>query len=366
MDQQTGQRRYRIDFALMVLTGNLTRYLQLRPFVEADHTVRARWYPIRTWVDGDVLGVFPKPIRIRLRQTADSWRLYLRRPPDAIVMHAFETYYLYALWLRLRRARTVLVHNGDGSVDGPHPSRRPLTRWLRRQAVCRTDLFVPWSTPTAAKTRAQHPEIPAERLWVLHPGIDLARWPLRAPPAPAPRFRILFVAGNLVLKGAETVLDAFERRLQGSCELWIATQSMYLPPGLRRRIEQLPRTQLHLDLQPRSPELQRLYRSCDVFVLPTTSDTSSWVALEALATGVPVVISPQGGIPEIVRHEETGLHIPPRDPEALADAVERLRLDDALRARLVAQGRAHVEEHYDAAKNTARLLDAVKGMVRAG
>jgi len=68
--------------------------------------------------------------------------------------------------------------------------------------------------------------------------------------------------------------------------------------------------------------LRALYRDADTFVLPTTLDMSSWVALEAMATGLPVVIAPHGGIPDIVIDGETGLLISPRDPQAVIDAVE--------------------------------------------
>ena len=118
-----------------------------------------------------------------------------------------------------------------------------------------------------------------------------------------------------------------------------------------------------MDLTPGSVELKALFDQADVFVLPTRSDASPWVAIEALATGVPVVISAKGGIDEIVLNEETGLIIPSDDPEAIVVAVQRLQSSPDLVERLVRQGRRHVEVNYSASNGTARLLDAVKRLV---
>jgi glycosyltransferase involved in cell wall biosynthesis len=68
--------------------------------------------------------------------------------------------------------------------------------------------------------------------------------------------------------------------------------------------------------------------------------------LEALAAGRPVVATRVGGIPEIVRDGETGLLVPPEDPEALAGAIVRMLSDSALASRLGAGGAKLVREHF--------------------
>jgi glycosyltransferase involved in cell wall biosynthesis len=89
--------------------------------------------------------------------------------------------------------------------------------------------------------------------------------------------------------------------------------------------------------------LSSAYASSDVFVCPSTTDTFGSAVLEAMASGVPVIVSSVGGPAEIVRHEETGLITRGRDVQDLAAAIERL-LDDAdLRRRLGEAGRRHAE-----------------------
>ena len=204
------QRRYRIDFALIVLTGLLGRYTTVRPLVERDQSVLPRWYPIRTWVPDDPLRVMPAALRIRLRHLLDSRMLYLRRPAEATIIHAFETYYIYTLLNRLLRRRIVIINNPDGGVGIPN-SR--ISAWLLSAAVRRTDLFVPWSEDTASVLLREYPWLSREKIVVLHPGIDLQRWTFRGVHEPNERCKLLFIGGDLLRKGADTLLDAFERGL---------------------------------------------------------------------------------------------------------------------------------------------------------
>jgi glycosyltransferase involved in cell wall biosynthesis len=351
---------YRIDFALTVLAGNLSRYQMLRPLVESDSTVRARWYPLRTWVPNDPLRFLPSSIRVRARNVLDSLPLFLRPPGDAVVLHAFETYYLFVLFDRLLRRNTVIVENNDAAVAG---NPKGVARSLCRFAVKRTDLFVPFSQWAGSRTKTEFPEIPSHRIRPLHPGIVLDQWPFRPTSAAKNPFGLLFVGGDLVRKGIEYLLDAHEQSLHQTCELHIATQSSYLSPTLKHRIINLPHVTLHLDLLPGSEKIRQLYAQSDAFVLPTLGDASPWVALEAMATGVPVIICPHGGIPDIVQDGATGLLIPPRDANAIVNAVDRLRQDPMLRERLTVQARAHVENNFDAVKNTKCFLDEIKAII---
>lgn len=88
-----------------------------------------------------------------------------------------------------------------------------------------------------------------------------------------------------------------------------------------------------------------LYGSADAMVNPTNVDNMPNSVLEALACGLPVVSTDVGGVPYILAHEETGLLVPARAPEALAAAIIRLSRDGALRQRLRENGLAQVEQY---------------------
>ena len=71
--------------------------------------------------------------------------------------------------------------------------------------------------------------------------------------------------------------------------------------------------------------------------------------------GTACVSTPVTGIPEVLRHEETGLMVPERDAVALADACERLLSDKALCVALSQNGRHLIEDNFDIDKNTAKI-----------
>ena len=105
-----------------------------------------------------------------------------------------------------------------------------------------------------------------------------------------------------------------------------------------------------------------LYRRADLFVTGSRvaadgdRDGIPNVIVEAMALGVPVLAANAGGVAEIVRHEETGWLVPPDDPVAMADGVERLLTDAALRTSVTQRARQEVVSHFDLRKNVNRLI----------
>jgi glycosyltransferase involved in cell wall biosynthesis len=77
-----------------------------------------------------------------------------------------------------------------------------------------------------------------------------------------------------------------------------------------------------------------LYHAADIFVLPSHSEGSPLVLLEAMAAHLPIVATSVGGVPETVTHDESALLVPPRNPQALSDALTRLVDDQECRHRL--------------------------------
>lgn len=95
-------------------------------------------------------------------------------------------------------------------------------------------------------------------------------------------------------------------------------------------------------------EVAALYPLVSLFVLPSLREQVPGSLLEAMAHGRPVVASGVGGIPEILRHEATGLLVPPGDPEALAEAILTLYRDESLRNRLARAAKDHVQAAFTA------------------
>lgn len=108
-------------------------------------------------------------------------------------------------------------------------------------------------------------------------------------------------------------------------------------------------------------EVVDLVRGATVFAAPCVEgddgnrDGLPTVLLEAMALGTPCVSTAVTGIPEVVRHEETGLIARERDPRSLADSIERLLGDRMLRASLARNARRLMEADFDIHRNAARL-----------
>ena len=99
------------------------------------------------------------------------------------------------------------------------------------------------------------------------------------------------------------------------------------------------------------PEIMNLI---DIFSLPSVSEACPIVVLEAMACGKPVVASNVGGVPELIVDGQTGILVPPRDPEAMAKAVLYL-LDHPDKAKEIGlKAREHVIRHFDIEKCVAR------------
>lgn len=97
--------------------------------------------------------------------------------------------------------------------------------------------------------------------------------------------------------------------------------------------------------------------AADLFVLPSLEEGMSRSLLEAMAAGLPVIASDIPGNRAIVDHETQGLLVPPRDPQALAQATDRLWSDPELASRLGAAARARVEREFSIPALVRRHLE---------
>lgn len=90
-------------------------------------------------------------------------------------------------------------------------------------------------------------------------------------------------------------------------------------------------------------DIASIYRQSAMAVLPSWREGLPKTLLEAAACGLPMVATDVPGCTEIVRHEETGLLVPERDPQALAEAIDRMMTEESLRLRLGQNARRLVE-----------------------
>ena len=100
----------------------------------------------------------------------------------------------------------------------------------------------------------------------------------------------------------------------------------------------------------------------DMLVLPSLNEGMGRVLVEAMAAGKPVIASEVGGIPDLVRHGETGYLVPPADEKALADGIKKL-LDDPARAKQMGQrGKEHCRQ-FSLEAMIEKLDDLYSGLI---
>jgi glycosyltransferase involved in cell wall biosynthesis len=219
-------------------------------------------------------------------------------------------------------------------------------------------------------------DIDPARVHVVPGGANLKRWHFvdRSDHAASP-VRVLMVGGEFLRKGGDRLLDWAERTATTGYELDIVTWPSQLPDRVRDVLGNpsqfqviskdlgpwLPHVKVHCGIQPNTPEHLALYGRADVFCLPTRGDFSSIAGLEAMATGLPVIVGHVGGIPELIEEGVTGFLVKPNDDATLGTRLEQLIADRSLRLRMGRAGRASVERRF----NTEHQLNQIVRQIDA-
>lgn len=195
-------------------------------------------------------------------------------------------------------------------------------------------------------------------------GIDLSLFQKNGTPhAATPPYRIMTVARLVPKKGLLDVLHALallkKKRMSFS---YVLVGDGPLAPDIRAAVSDLDLTEeVQFTGTVTHEDVLNLYRQADLFVIGCITapdgdrDGIPNVLAEAMAMGVPVAATAVSGIPELVQNGETGLLSPCADPPALAQNMQRLLTDAALRQRIIPAARQQVERIFDNRKLIAEL-----------
>jgi colanic acid/amylovoran biosynthesis glycosyltransferase len=201
----------------------------------------------------------------------------------------------------------------------------------------------------------------ASRVHCVYNGLDVASIPFTEPRLR--NGRVAFVGRLVEKKGLADLLDAVALlRERGRRVPLDVVGAGVLEDALRTQVHDLALEDLVTFHGPLPADaVARTVGAASVFAAPCVHagdgdrDGLPTVLLEAMALGTPCVSTPVTGIPEAVRHSRTGLLVPERDPDALADAIATLLDDAELRVRLARAARAHVEQRFDRTTQAAQL-----------
>jgi glycosyltransferase involved in cell wall biosynthesis len=240
-----------------------------------------------------------------------------------------------------------------------HRVLRPLTRWIwhrasRVVAVCES------LGRLALRTD------PHLRYSVIPNGVDLARFrpSVRSRSRRTGKVRCLAVARLVERKGVGDLIRAIASLERGRYELEIVGSG----PDEQRLKELTRQLGVVREVIFAGPvdraAIPGRYRDADIFTLVPREEAFGNVFAEALASGLPIVGSTVGGVPELVEHGTNGFLVPPGEPRAVAAAIRMLGEHPEVRTRIGRWNRTQAEANLSWARVTTRYLSLYNGVLR--
>lgn len=299
------------------------------------------------------LGVIPA-----LREAIDA------RQPDIVITNSVKSHFLFWRSRLNKKYPWIAFHHGYTTTDLKMRVYNRLDRWSLPKADRVATVCQAFASQLSRETK-----IPQERIFVQHNAIR----PQPKPPADAVnelrrRFgivegeRMVLSVGRLSQEKAHgDLIEAFKLLPHLNCKLLIVGDGTE-----RAGLETAARASGHNDRITFSGQVnnvQPFYVAADVFVLPSQSEGSPNVLLEAMATEVPIVATAVGGVPEIVADEESALLVPRKNPQALAAAIDRVLQDSALAQRLTTVASALVAQEHSPERYARSLISLYQEVI---
>jgi colanic acid/amylovoran biosynthesis glycosyltransferase len=324
------------------------RYLRRKPgtyFGTLGALLRGTWGSLNFFVGG--LGIFPKSVYFAELMASDAVQH----------VHAHFANHPAAAAFIIHRLSDIpysfTAHGSDLHVD----------RHMLREKVEGAAFVVTISNYNKELIIEECGEHVRDKIVVIHCGVDTQVFqPVRSQSS-AHTFTLLCTGTLHEVKGQTFLIEAC--RLLREKGIDVVCNLVGDGPDHEALAEQIAKAKLSDCVQllgrRTREQIAELLSQADVVVTPSVPTKGGKregipvVLMEAMGSGVPVVASGISGIPELVEHERSGLLVPPRDAQALAEALERMHGDSELRQRLGHAGREKVVREFDLVTNTATL-----------
>ena len=271
---------------------------------------------------------------------------------DAKLIHANSGAPSQCLNVIARVRRLPLISH----LHSPYPLYERLTLGLHHASMS--------VAPSHSVIKQLHGDgVPAEHSQVIHNGIDHTTLGRQKPIVlraalniPRGDFVIATTGSLIHRKGIDLIIKALGKvRDRG-----LTAQLVIIGEGPERQA--LEKLSDALALRPyvhflgEQDEVGGLLRSgIDLFISAARQEAFGLVLAEASLTGLPLIATDVGGIPEVLLHGQTGLLVPPEDIQALATSIAQLYADPELRMTLGKAGRHHVLQHFTIERNVAQF-----------
>ena len=352
------------DISLSLLLGP-----QLTAFKDAGYDVTGVSAPGPYVADLEALGIEHVPLRHATRAMAphhdvlalrELHRLFRRRRPDIVHTHNPKPGLYGRFAARAARVPVVVntVHGLYAVPEDRAAKRLPVYALERVAATCSDAELVqkPEDVETLARLR-----VPRSRLHLLGNGVDLSRFDpsgvtaaevaeRRAEVGAGPDDVVVGLVGRLVVeKGYREVFAAAAalRERAPTARLVVIGPSDPDKADALTDAEVAEARRAGVTFLGSRRDVVAWYAAFDVFLLASWREGFPRAAMEAAAMGLPIVATDIRGCRQVVDHGRTGLLVPPRDPDAIEDAVARLVADPSARARMGDAARAKATAEFD-------------------
>ncbi|HYR75327.1 MAG TPA: glycosyltransferase [Pyrinomonadaceae bacterium] len=318
---------------------------------------------------GLAVEIIPERRRFDLGVLPKLKKVINEHSPDIVVTHSVKSHFLLWRSHSSRKCPWVAFHHGYTSTDRKMRVYNRLDRW----SLPATDRIIT-VCQAFARDLSRNTGVALDDISVLHNSIR--------PQLPATDTEAQAVRSRFGIADDESLILAVGRLSKEKAHIdLIAAFS-----GLRKST---PEVNAKLMIVGEGPERGRLeaaansfgckesvvfagqvsnvwpfYFAADVFVLPSHSEGSPNVLLEAMAAGIPIVATDVGGVPEMVEHNQSALLVPASDRPTLGAAIARVLTEDDLAQRLTENASSLVGTRYSPENYVRTLVEIYREVVR--
>lgn len=314
--------------------------------------------------------VVPERRRFDLSTLPALRNVVAQHQPDIVVTHSVKSHFL--LWRSRiwREFPWVAFHHGYTTTDLKMRAYNRLDRWSlpvadRLVTVCEAFARELAGTTGVAfeKISVQHnsvrprPVIATEDVQALKTRLGIAKGE-----------RVVLTVGRLSREKAQIDLLAAYKLLHETNPC-VASKLIIVGDGPERaRLEAVVdahRLRERVIFAGQVSDVQVFYAAADVFVLPSHSEGSPNVLLEAMAASLPIVATAVGGVTEVVKHDESALLVPAQDPRALAAATARVLTEPDLATRLTTKSTTLIADRFTPQKYVRALVEIYHNVIES-
>ncbi|MEK6283784.1 MAG: glycosyltransferase family 4 protein [Acidobacteriota bacterium] len=315
---------------------------------------------------GVAVDVISERFRFDPDVVAQFRQIVARRAPDVVQTHMVKSHFLTKLAGVRSRYPWVAYHHGYTTTDLKMRGYNQLNRWSLPSADRVITVCGPFADQLA-RTGVRR-----DRIIICHNSIEA--------PVPVSEESKRELKQRLGITDGEWVVLTVGRlsHEKGHLDLLRAlTVLRKINPALKFKLVIVGEgpEQARLEIESRSAELfkrvvfagqttnmQTYYEIADVLALPSHTEGSPNVLLEGMASGLPVVATAVGGVPEIAVNEETALLVAPKDAQSFADSLHRLSQDDEFARKLGLAAAVHVAQKFSPAAYVRSLIHVYRGL----